>query len=183
MLAWLYESIVDKIDSCEHMHIATHTDKQTNKQTNTHTHTHTLANTCTNTHTLTLSHTHTLPSGIGRNSLLEEPVLKPSLQLWLESDFTPPLRAAEAPDNPGRHVHHHFKFTMSLINPSRESWSRVVRRSIWPSKLSILSTLYFARLNRAFLLDKFPKGKPKSRKRKRSLSNHTHQLFSLTLPF
>ena len=42
-------------------------------------------------------------TGVGRNSLQWlEPVLKPALQSWLETDFTPPLLAEELAENPGR---------------------------------------------------------------------------------
>lgn len=44
-------------------------------------------------------------TGKGRNSKeWLEPVLKPSVQHWLESEFTPSLKAAEQADNPGRLV-------------------------------------------------------------------------------
>ena len=42
-------------------------------------------------------------TGIGKNSKeWLEPVLKPSVQSWLESDFSPPLVASELADNLGR---------------------------------------------------------------------------------
>jgi len=41
--------------------------------------------------------------GIGKNSKeWLEPVLKPSVVSWLESDFNPPLIASEIADNLGR---------------------------------------------------------------------------------
>ena len=42
-------------------------------------------------------------TGIGRNSReWLEPVLKPSVQNWLENEFVPPLRSEELAENPGR---------------------------------------------------------------------------------
>lgn len=81
---------------------------------------------------------------------MEEPVLKPALQLWLENDFIPSLKAVEAPDNPGRHVwfkvfHSSYSFKSPVVL-SRHflntcTYSPVSLTIYLPLRLSIFSSI------------------------------------------